>query len=145
VGVDDHEFVLADIPGLVEGAHEGVGLGHRFLGHVERCQVLLHLVDGTADDPVGNWQTIRRELSAYDDDLGEKQEITAISKADSLDEERIASLTADLKAAGADDVQAISAVSGQGMTDLLRQLYGIIVENRAEAEERENPTPPWQP
>jgi len=145
VGVDDHEFVLADIPGLVEGAHEGVGLGHRFLGHVERCQVLLHLVDGTADDPVGNWQTIRRELCAYDDDLGEKQEITTISKADSLDEERIASLTADLKAAGADDVQAISAVSGQGMTDLLRQLYGIIVENRAEAEERENPTPPWQP
>jgi len=145
VRVDDIEFVLADIPGLIEGAHEGAGLGDRFLGHVERCQVLLHLVDGTADDPVGNWQTIRRELSAYDDDLGEKQEITAISKADSLDEERIVSLTADLKAAGANDVQAISAVSGQGMTDLLRQLYGIIVENRAEAEERENPTPPWQP
>ena len=80
VGVDDHEFVLADIPGLVEGAHEGIGLGHRFLGHVERCQVLLHLVDGTADDPVGNWQTIRKELAAYDEDLGAKQEITAISK-----------------------------------------------------------------
>jgi len=145
VGIDDHEFVLADIPGLVEGAHEGVGLGHRFLGHVERCQVLLHLVDGTADDPIGNWQTIRRELSAYDDDLGEKQEITAISKADSLDPDRIATLTAELNAAGADDVQAISSVSGQGMTKLLRQLYGIILQNRADAEAIDNPSPPWQP
>ena len=145
VAVDDHEFVLADIPGLVEGAHEGVGLGHRFLGHVERCQVLLHLVDGTAEDPVGNWQTIRKELAAYDDDLGAKQEITAISKADSLSDDDVNDLTKALKKAGADHVMAISAVTGQGMTDLLRRLYGTITDGRAAEEERLNPPQPWQP
>ena len=145
VGIDDHEFVLADIPGLVEGAHEGVGLGHRFLGHVERCQVLLHLVDGTAEDPIGNWRTIRNELAAYDHKLGQKQEVTAISKADSLDDDYIAELTKELKAAGADDVKAISSVTGQGMKELLRQLYGIITDSRAAEEEERNPPKPWQP
>ena len=145
VGVDDHEFVLADIPGLVEGAHEGIGLGHRFLGHVERCQVLLHLVDGTADDPVDNWQTIRKELAAYDADLGAKQEITAISKADSMTDDDIDDLKKALQKAGAKEVMAISAVTGQGMTDLLRRLYGTIIQGRAEEEERLNPPQPWQP
>ena len=145
VGVDDHEFVLADIPGLVEGAHEGIGLGHRFLGHVERCQVLLHLVDGTADDPVGNWQTIRKELAAYDSELGAKQEITAISKSDSLTDDQIDELKSALQKAGAEQVMAISAVTGQGMIDLLRRLYGTITQGRAEEEERLNPPQPWQP
>ena len=145
VGIDDHEFVLADIPGLVEGAHEGVGLGHRFLGHVERCQVLLHLIDGTAEDPIGNWRTIRNELAAYDHKLGQKQEVTAISKADSLDDDYIAELTKELKAAGAEDVKAISSVTGQGMKELLRQLYGIITDSRAAEEEERNPPKPWQP
>ena len=145
VGVDDHEFVLADIPGLVEGAHEGIGLGHRFLGHVERCQVLLHLVDGTADDPVGNWQTIRKELAAYDSELGAKQEITAISKSDSLTDDQIDELKSALQKGGAEQVMAISAVTGQGMIDLLRRLYGTITKGRAEEEERLNPPQPWQP
>ncbi len=86
---DQREFVLADIPGLVEGAHQGIGLGHRFLGHVERCRVLLHLVDATAEQPVENWRVIREELAAYDADLASRKEITAISKADACDEERL--------------------------------------------------------
>ena len=145
VAVDDHEFVLADIPGLVEGAHEGIGLGHRFLGHVERCQVLLHLLDGTADDPVGNWKTIRNELAAYDDDLGLKQEITAISKADSMLEDDIADLKKALQKNGAKHVMVISAVTGQGMTDLLRTVYSVIIDGRAAEEERLNPPQAWQP
>ena len=114
VAVDDHEFVMADIPGLVEGAHEGTGLGHRFLGHVERRQVLLHLVDGTADDPVGNWQIIRRELAKYDATLAEKTEITAISKIDAMDPETVAEVSAGLQDAGAEMIMPLSAISGEG-------------------------------
>ena len=84
VRVHDDEFVLADIPGLIEGASEGAGLGHRFLGHVERCAVLLHLVDATEDDVVGAWRTIRAELEAYGAGLDDKPEIVALSKADAV-------------------------------------------------------------
>src|SRR5210317_1019361 len=104
VGIDGKEFVMADIPGLMEGAHEGAGLGHRFLGHVERCRVLLHLVDGTAEDAAENWKVIRAELQAYDPDLANRREITAISKADACDAEQLDEIKAALMAAGAKDV-----------------------------------------
>ena len=145
VGVDDHEFVLADIPGLVEGAHEGIGLGHRFLGHVERCQVLLHLVDGTADDPAADWQTVRDELNAYDAGLGAKREITAISKIDSLTEEEVAAVRQSLTDAGAQDVVALSAVAGLNMVDTLRQLYGIINQSRIDDDNAARDVKPWTP
>src|SRR6201997_3400556 len=89
VSAHGEEFVLADLPGLIEGASEGAGLGHRFLGHVERCAVLLHLIDATEDDVVGNWRTIRSELDAYGHDLTEKPEIIALNKADALPEEEL--------------------------------------------------------
>lgn len=145
VGVDSNEFVLADIPGLVEGAHEGIGLGHRFLGHVERCQVLLHLVDGTADDPIQDWKTVRAELDAYDAGLGDKREITAISKIDSLDDEQISDITKALKKAGAKEIVAVSAVAGLNMTTTLRVLYDIIQESRKEEEDAQKEVKPWTP
>ena len=145
VAVDQQSFVLADIPGLVEGAHDGVGLGHRFLGHVERCSVLLHLVDGTAADPAEDWKIIRGELDAYDKDLAEKREITAISKIDAMTPDQIRDVMAELKAAGAKDVITLSAVSGEGMTDALRRLWQIITATHAEEIERNTEAEPWQP
>ena len=82
--IDGREFVLADIPGLIEGAHEGVGLGDRFLGHVERCRVLLHLVDGTGEHAGEAYKTVRAELAAYGEGLADKPEIVALNKADAL-------------------------------------------------------------
>src|SRR4029450_4660316 len=93
------DFVLADIPGLIEGAHEGAGLGTRFLGHVERCRVLLHLVDATAEDIAGAYRTVRSELKAYGAGLEKKKEIVALTKCDALDEATIAAQSAELKAA----------------------------------------------
>lgn len=145
VAVDDNEFVMADIPGLVEGASEGVGLGHRFLGHVERCQVLLHLVDGTAEDPVEDWKTVRAELDAYDAGLGEKREITAISKIDSLEPDQVKELKAKLKKAGAKEVEAVSAVAGLNMAETLRKIKGIVDQSRDEEEEALREVKPWTP
>jgi len=145
VAVDQQSFVLADIPGLVEGAHDGVGLGHRFLGHVERCSVLLHLVDGTAADPVGDWQIIRDELKAYDNDLAEKREITAISKIDAMGPDQIRVLSGLLNDAGAGDVIALSAVSGEGMTEALRALWRIITATREDDLNAGTIPEPWQP
>jgi GTP-binding protein len=151
VAVDDNEFVLADIPGLVEGAHQGIGLGHRFLGHVERCQILLHLVDGTADDPVADWLVVRAELDAYDGEissdtkLSQKREITAISKIDTLHDDVVDTLTAQLKKAGAKEVIAVSAVAGLNITETLRKLYGIIRQSRIDNAEAEHDSKPWTP
>ena len=110
-------FVLADIPGLIEGAHEGAGLGTRFLGHVERCSVLLHLVDATADDIAGAYRTVRAELKAYGSGLGRKKEIVALSKCDALDEATLAAKAAELKAASRRKPLLLSAVSGRGMKE----------------------------
>jgi GTP-binding protein len=145
VTVDQQSFVLADIPGLVEGAHDGIGLGHRFLGHVERCSVLLHLVDGTAADPVGDWRIIRDELKAYDNDLAEKREITAISKIDAMGPNQIRELSGLLNDAGAGDVIALSAVSGEGMTEALRALWRIITATREDDLNAGTIPEPWQP
>ena len=132
---DGNEFVLADIPGLVEGAHEGTGLGDRFLGHVERCRVLMHLVDGTAEDPVGNWKTVRGELKAYGagnpaGNLADKTEITVISKSDALEPGVAAELAGALGAAGASEVLALSSVTGEGVRDCLRRVWRIISDTR---------------
>ncbi|WP_135466759.1 GTPase ObgE [Crenalkalicoccus roseus] len=127
------EFVLADIPGLIEGAHEGVGLGTRFLGHVERCAVLLHLVDGTQPDPVGAWRTVRAELAGYGHGLAEKPEIVALNKADAMTPQARASRLRALQRAVGDEVHLISGVTGEGLPPLLRRLAGIIAARRQAA------------
>ncbi|TYB82852.1 GTPase ObgE [Maritimibacter fusiformis] len=130
VGVDGVEFVVADIPGLIEGAHEGRGLGDRFLGHVERCSVLLHLVDGTAEDVVADWRTIIGELDAYGGVLAEKPRVTVLNKADALTDEDIAARRAALEAATGGPVLVMSGVSHEGVTEVLRALRAEIGADR---------------
>ena len=122
VEIDDEAMVLADIPGLIEGAHEGVGLGDRFLGHVERCRVLLHLVDGTQQDVVHAWRTVRGELAAYGGGLAEKPEITALNKADALSPALRAERAAALEAATGGAVCVVSGASGEGLDGVLRRM-----------------------
>jgi GTPase len=145
VNVDGREFVLADIPGLIEGAHEGVGLGDRFLGHVERCRVLLHLVDGTGDDAGDAYKTVRAELSAYSHGLDEKPEVVALSKADAMTTDEIKRQTARLKRAAKKTPLVISAVSGKSMKEVLRTLLKIIEEARQGTEAAQAPDAAWQP
>jgi GTPase len=130
IEIDGREFVLADIPGLIEGAHEGVGLGDRFLGHIERCRVLLHLVDGTTDDAAAAYKTVRAELAAYGHGLADKPEIVALSKADALSAEVVKRQLARLKRAAKRSPLLVSAVSGQGVADTLRALLKVIEEAR---------------
>ena len=130
VRVDKQEFVLADLPGLIEGAHEGTGLGDRFLGHTERCRVLLHLVDGTADDPGAAYKIVRRELEAYGQGLTAKLEIVALSKADAMTPEAIKTQTAKLKKASKKTPLVLSAQSGEGVQVALRALFKIIDQTR---------------
>lgn len=124
--MDGREVVLADIPGLIEGAHEGTGLGTRFLGHIERCRVLLHLIDGTAEDVVASYKTVRQELAAYGGGLCDKVEIVALNKCDSLAEDEITEKVAALKAAQLEHVFELSSVSGHGRSELLRALFEAI-------------------
>jgi GTP-binding protein len=133
VTVDGDSFVLADIPGLIEGAHEGKGVGTRFLGHIERCGVLLHLVDGTEDDVAHAYRTVRGELEAYGHGLTDKAEVVALNKCDALEPAAIKKkLTALRRAAGRGrTVLAISAVAGTGMTEALRALRDRVKEFRA--------------
>jgi GTP-binding protein len=143
VRADNREFVLADIPGLIEGAHDGAGLGDRFLGHIERCGVLIHLVDGTQDDVADAYRTVRRELSAYGAGLEEKREIVALNKCDALTQEDIAEKMKKLARAAkitkksGNQVFAISGAAGSGITELLRRAFEIIGEARAAAKERD--------
>jgi len=126
VSVDGREFVLADIPGLIEGAHEGAGLGDRFLGHVERCRVLLHLVDGTCEHAGKAYKIVRHELAAYGHGLSEKREIVALSKADALTPEQLKEQTARLKRAAKTAPLVISAATRQGVPQALRALRDAI-------------------
>ncbi|PRH88832.1 GTPase ObgE [Labrys okinawensis] len=126
VRVDGREFVLADIPGLIEGAHEGHGLGDRFLGHVERCRVLLHLVDGTCEHAGKAYKVIRNELAAYSEDLAAKPEIVALSKTDSLSPELLKEQVARLKRAAKKTPIVLSSISGSGVQEALRQLFEVI-------------------
>ena len=144
VGVDDAEFVMADIPGLIEGAHEGKGIGDRFLGHVERCAVLLHLVDGTSEDVAGDWKTIIGELEAYGGALADKPRITALNKIDALDADERAEKAAELEAV-AGPIMQMSGVSKEGLWDVLRAVRSTIEAGRkAEREANEEPAP-WRP
>ncbi len=132
VYVAGEEFVLADIPGLIEGAHKGHGLGDRFLAHVERCRVLLHLVDGTSDDVTDAYRTVRRELEAYGAGLAEKPEIVALNKCDALDERTIAERRAALAAVTKSAVHAISGATGLGLRPVLSALLARIRDSRAD-------------
>ena len=134
----DHEaFLIADIPGLIEGAHAGAGLGDQFLGHIERCAVLLHLVDGTVGDVVASYRTIEKELSAYGEGLAQKPRIVRLSKSDALSEEEVETKLAQLRAEGVVDVSALSALSGRGgpgIQDTLQSLwYGVRTAREVQA------------
>jgi len=129
------ECVLADIPGLIEGAHEGSGLGDRFLGHIERCGVLLHLVDGTQEDVAGAYRTIRHELEAYGHGLADKPEVVGLNKVDSLSEEERAKKAAELAEASGQPVLALSGVSGEGVDEIVKTLFHHIAADRAQRRE----------
>ena len=140
VGVDGREFVLADLPGLIEGAHEGTGLGDRFLGHTERCRVLLHLIDGTSEHAGEAYKIVRGELEAYGHGLIDKPEIVALSKVDALTSEQIKSQSDRLKRACKKTPIALSSQSRQGVPEVLRALHKIIDVARETAEEGKKET-----
>ena len=129
--VDGREFVVADIPGLIEGAHEGVGIGDRFLGHVERTRVLLHLVSAQEESPGKAYRTVRRELEAYGHGLAGKPEIVALSQADTLDADARKKKLASLRRAAGRPPILLSAVSGEGVEEALRALMTVVEEARA--------------
>jgi len=131
VAIGEHDFVLADIPGLIEGAHEGAGIGDRFLGHVERCAVSIHLIDGTEEDVAGAYKTIRHELEAYGNGLDEKPEIIGLNKADALTNDEIADKKAALEKASGAKVFVLSGVAGQGTDDVLYAVVKFMAEARA--------------
>ncbi|TGT78683.1 GTPase ObgE [bacterium M00.F.Ca.ET.159.01.1.1] len=128
--IDGREFVLADIPGLIEGAHEGVGIGDRFLGHVERTRVLLHLVSAQEENPGKAYKTVRAELEAYGHGLAEKAEIVALSQVDILDPDARKKKTASLKRAAGRTPLLVSAVTGEGVEAVLRALMAVVAESR---------------
>jgi GTPase len=143
VALDGAEFVLADIPGLIEGAHEGRGIGDRFLGHVERCAVLLHLVDATAEDPLADHATVLAELAAYGAGLADKPRITALSKADAADPDALEAAAMALAEATGAPVAWLSAATGAGVQDVLRALRRTVDAARAVETRRE--AQPWTP
>ena len=145
VGVDGVDFVIADIPGLIEGAHEGRGIGDRFLGHVERCAVLLHLVDATSEDVAADYRTILHELEAYGGHLAEKPRVTALNKVDALDEAEREEKKAALEAETDRPVLMMSGVSGEGVTEVLRALRAEIDEDRLRHREAGEEARPWRP
>jgi len=145
VEIDGREFVLADIPGLIEGAHEGIGLGDRFLGHVERCRVLLHLIDGTGGDADAAYKTVRAELSAYGQGLADKPEIVALNKADALSADEIKEQAARLKRAAKKPPLVVSAVSGKGVPEVLRALMQVIEKTRSGEVEASTASAAWRP
>ena len=142
VKIDETDFVLADLPGLIEGAHEGVGLGDRFLGHAERCASILHLVDGTGDSVAKTYKIIRAELEAYGHGLEDKPEIVALNKVDAIPEKDLAKKRAALEKACGHKVHMISGVSGAGINMVLRAMAHEIIQRRIrKAEERHYASP----
>jgi len=130
VSIGENEFIVADIPGLIEGAHEGSGLGDRFLGHIERCGVLLHLIDGTQDDVAEAYRVIRGELAAYGGGLEEKAEIVGLNKVDALDPDTRKKQLAALKKASGAEVLCLSGVSGEGVDKVVARLWQHIADER---------------
>ncbi|MEM9592527.1 MAG: GTPase ObgE, partial [Pseudomonadota bacterium] len=148
VRAGDVDFVLADIPGLIEGAHEGAGIGDRFLGHVERCRALLHLIDVTSEDVVRDYETIRGEIEAYGAELETKTELVALTKCDAVSEDEAAACADALRKAHGVEASMISAVSGLGMKDMLYKLAGAIEHGRVverEAEDMSQQEAQWRP
>ena len=135
VRIGERDFVLADIPGLIEGAHEGAGIGDRFLGHVERTGVLIHLVDGTQEDVKEAYKIIRSELAAYDDELAEKPEIVVLNKIDALPAEEVKKKVASLKRLSKADVLAASGATGQGVDRVLYRVISTLDDAKAELAE----------
>ena len=132
--VQDHDsFVIADIPGLIEGASQGKGLGDRFLGHIERCAALIHLVDATQDDVAAAWRTIRQELDSYGHGLTAKPELLCLSKIDALPPETIAARRHELEAAAGTEIHPISAVAHEGLDPVLRAAHALVRARRAAA------------
>jgi GTP-binding protein len=147
VGVGEREFVMADIPGLIEGAHEGQGLGDRFLGHVERCAVLLHLIDGTQEDVRAAYTTIRNELAAYAEELAEKPEVLVVNKVDALTADEIKDKVKVLKRLSKGEVLTCSGATGLNVPEVLWKLLEVIDAEKAEAAEleRRKDEPTWVP
>ena len=143
--MDDVEFVVADIPGLIDGASEGRGLGDLFLGHVERCSVLLHLVDGTSETVVEDYETIIREIEAYGDILGGKPRVTVLNKIDALNDEECAEKLAALEAVVGEPVMSMSGVARDGVTEVLRALRGQIDKDKLRYKADTTEAEPWQP
>ena len=146
----NERFVLADIPGLIEGASEGAGLGTRFLGHLERTAVLIHLVDGTQEDVAGAYATVRGELDAYGAGLEDRPEVLALSKADALDEDTRRERAAALAEAAGREPLLVSGVSGEGVPEVLRAAARLIFARRAEEKaQQQRPAPQeatgWRP
>jgi GTP-binding protein len=133
VRLGDTEFVLADIPGLIEGAHQGAGLGDRFLGHVERCRVLLHLVDGTLESPSRAYRSVREELTAYGGGLAGKPEIVALNKIDAVEPRALAARQRALATAAGRPVLLVSAATGRGVEAVLQALWAVIAEAKRAA------------
>ncbi len=142
---DSERFVMADLPGLIEGAAEGMGLGTRFLGHVERCVALVHLIDGASDDPAAAYETVRREIEAYGAGLDEKPEIVALNKIDALTPEDAAKKRDALAAAIGKDVRLVSGVSGAGVRDLVNDIAALLRARRAAESQETQPQGDWAP
>ncbi len=145
VRIDGFDFVLADIPGLIEGAHEGAGIGDRFLGHVERTAVLLHLVDGTGEDPVEAYEIVRGEVEAYGAGLDEKPEVLVLSKADAISKDEIKKKARALKKASGVTPLIVSAATGEGVQEVLRALATEIQEERAREKAAPVTAAGWRP
>jgi GTP-binding protein len=142
---DARECVLADIPGLIEGAHEGAGIGVRFLGHVERCRVLLHLIDGTSEHVVEDYQTVCEELKAYGGGLSEKTTYVVLNKIDAMSDEDIQKRAAALSEACGSDVMLMSGATGEGVENVLRAVFLMIESDRAEEQAADEPEGDWSP
>ncbi|SCY58224.1 GTPase ObgE [Microvirga guangxiensis] len=145
VRIHNREFVLADIPGLIEGASEGVGLGDRFLSHVERCRVLLHLVEGTSEDAGEAYKVVRHEIEAYGHGLADKPEVVALSKVDALDEDTLKEQLKKLKKACKRTPLVLSSASGHGVQEALQSLLTVIDEAKAEEEDAAQAQEEWHP
>lgn len=141
--IDERSLVIADIPGLIEGAHEGVGIGTRFLGHVERTHVLLHLVSGTEEDVAAAYETVQQELGAYGHGLADKPQIVALSKTDVLGEDELAEKLKNLEAVSGGAVLPLSSATRTGIDEVLRALQREVTRIR-EAEKPDTPDPRWQ-
>ena len=145
VGIDEVEFVVADIPGLIEGASEGKGIGDLFLGHIERCACLLHLVDGTSGNPMEDHRVILDELAEYGAGLIDKPRVTVLNKIDALDEEERAFLKSEMEDATGGEVMLMSGVTREGVPEVLRALRTLIDANRLRQRRSEVEDVPWQP